>query len=500
MVRRMKFVHLLIPLAIACSHAPVTATNVAMVTSPPASCYDPVAYGAIPNDLVDDRAPMQAALDAASVAGGTWCLGPGRWEVSRAPTGSYNRFAALATHGQHVVMRGAGPSTIISLRGDQGMATTWVIALDPSASDITISDMTIDTSFAYNTEEQTHAIEVGTGVCSGALCAPIEDVKIEHVRIVHPWFLPPPQLKGDCLRLIGVTPVTAVRRVQVLGSSFLGCARSGIAIQRGVHDLIIEGNEFTAAGDQDIDAEPTGDATAINDTTLITGNVFHDVGGQGDFSLAWGGALTPAGRAIISGNIFEGRGINVYRASDVAITGNVIRATATSEYGTINVGHTITRLLVEGNVVTRAGYVGALIRVTHQSGNYAKDVTIANNVMQNDTAGPGVYLESVSDAVISGNVIRWSVPATFGLYLRTTIAALDGLVMVGNKLESVGLTWGIYLAASPNPIESVTLVGNQIRGATTGLKCDSSTTGLYHSTFTQSANKLGSIACPSYLP
>lgn len=84
----------------------------------PKGCYDPADYGAIPNDDVSDRVPAQQALDAASAAGGRVCFGAGVWTLTRAPVGSYNRFAALSTHGQHVEISGEGPSTVLSIEGD----------------------------------------------------------------------------------------------------------------------------------------------------------------------------------------------------------------------------------------------------------------------------------------------------------------------------------------------------------------------------------------------
>jgi hypothetical protein len=80
----------------------------------PNGCYNPTAYGAIPDDGVSDRVPAQQALDAASATGGRVCFGAGVWTLTRAPVGSYNRFAALSTHGQHVEISGEGPSTVLS--------------------------------------------------------------------------------------------------------------------------------------------------------------------------------------------------------------------------------------------------------------------------------------------------------------------------------------------------------------------------------------------------
>src|SRR5262245_29752469 len=102
----------------------------------PKGCYDPADYGAKPNDDIDDRVPAQQALDDASATGGRVCFGTGVWRLTRAPLGSYNRFAALSTHGQHVEISGEGPGTVLCIGGDQDERATYVIALDPGASDI----------------------------------------------------------------------------------------------------------------------------------------------------------------------------------------------------------------------------------------------------------------------------------------------------------------------------------------------------------------------------
>jgi len=222
------------------------------LTAPgPPGCYDPADFGAVPDDGIDDSAPSQQALDAASVAGGRVCFGHGRWRLSRARGDTYNRFAALSTHGAHVDIQGAGPETVLEVVGDQGGTTTWVISVDPGARDITIRDLTIDTSATTNTDEQFHAIEVGNGIGTGT----VEDVRIEHVRFEHPDATDGSR-KGDCLHMVGSTPQSAVRRVTVIGVTFAHCARSDIAIQRNVFDLIIQENQFTRSSDQDIGSEP----------------------------------------------------------------------------------------------------------------------------------------------------------------------------------------------------------------------------------------------------
>ncbi|HEX6736992.1 MAG TPA: right-handed parallel beta-helix repeat-containing protein [Vicinamibacteria bacterium] len=459
----------------------------AMAPPPPGprGCYDPADFGAIPNDGIDDRVPAQRALDAAAAAGGgRVCFGHGRWRLTRAPAGSYNRFAALATHGAHIEIQGAGPGTVLEVVGDQGAAATWVISIDPGARDIAIRDLTIDTSAATNTDEQFHAIEIGNGVGTGT----VEDVSLDHVRFNHPSV--DGARKGDCLRLVGNTPESAVRRVTVIGGTFTACARSGIAIQRNVFDLTIQGNQFTQASDQDIDSEPSGGVNDLNGSISIIGNTFRDdvSVAQGDFAVTIGGIGGPMARVIVSGNIFEGRGINFYRASDVAVTGNTFVANMESAYGVINSGNVLERVSITGNTIRRAGVEGAAIRLMHQSGKSPGSIVIADNVITQDTAGSGILTESAQNLTVANNEMNWTVPApnALGFYLRSTIRPADGIMITGNRINAQGLLAAVFLGAAPQPFRAVSIVGNMARGATVSVRCDGA--GLFEQPIVHAAN------------
>jgi hypothetical protein len=135
---------------------------------------------------------MRRALRAAARC--AWAAGDGG--VSRAPVGSYDRFAALSTHGAHVTFTGTGPGSVLELVGDQQAGAVAVISLDPGASDITVQRLMIDTSAATNTDEQTHAIAIGSGVCTpanGTCSMPVADVTVRDVVFAQPedsWCAP----------------------------------------------------------------------------------------------------------------------------------------------------------------------------------------------------------------------------------------------------------------------------------------------------------------------
>jgi hypothetical protein len=432
-------------------------------------CYDPADYGAIPNDGISDRVPAQQALDDASAAGGRVCFGAGVWTLTRAPVGSYNHFAALSTHGKHVEISGEGPSTVLSIGGDQGAATTFVISIDPGASDIRLRDFVIDTSGMTNTDEQTHAIEIGSGVCTTAneACSmPIVDVSVERIRFVHPNL--PGFRKGDCVRLLGNTEATQVLRVKIIGNTFINCARSDVAIQRNVNSLTIMGNHFASPGvDQHIDGEATGGQG--DQRIAIIGNTFDSPATtQGDFAIA----LTSHKYAVISGNIFNGRGLSLYRSTDSTVTDNVFDATYKSGYGVIEVENVADRTVIANNVIYRRGAAGTGIRITPHSGGMPSEVHVTDNSITNATDGLGIYTESPQDITIANNSILFPTPTAnaMGIMLRSTVRPIDGVMIANNRIVGAPFA-GVRLAASPHPFVGVTLTGNQVRGSNFGLRC-----------------------------
>lgn len=451
-------------------------------------CVDPAEYGGAPDDERDDQPAIQTAIDVASDrGGGRVCLGQGRWRVSRAPAGSYNRFAALTIHAPRVELSGSGPGTVIEVVGDQGAATTFVISVDPGARQVSLRDFVIDTSAMTNTSEQTHAIEIGSSVGVGA----VEDVRLERIIFNHPT--PPELRKGDCLRLAGNPEPSPVRRVTVIASTFTACARSGIAIQRGVHDLVIMGNQFTNASDQDIDSEPS--AVGGNSGLTIVGNIFRDdvTVAQGDWAVTLGGYDTPMDAVTLSNNIFEGRGVNLSRVANTLISGNTFNATMETPTGVINVGNRAETIAITGNTMRRRGTDGPMIRIVHASGFWAQNVTISNNEMVQDTLGNGIYAESAVKMSVVNNGIEWTRPApnAYGVYLRSTIVAAEATTISGNRMVGAA-RYGVYLGASPFPFNTTSVVGNLTTAATAGLRCDQSVPGNFRQPIVYSANNFNS--------
>jgi len=446
-------------------------------------CFNPAGYGAVADDGASDRVAIQAAIDAAAAAGrGTVCLDSGRWTVERAPAGSYDRFAALSTHGAHLTITGTGPGTVLELPGDQGGGATSVISLDPGASDITVQGLTIDTSAATNTDEQTHAIEIGSSVCSagnGTCAMPVTDVTIRDVRFQHPASTVSGVRKGDCVRLLGNTAATMVKRVTIIGSSFLSCARSGIGVQRNVTSLAVLGNHFgERIGDTPFDSEATGGDW--DDGLRLEGNSFANA------PATFSATITTYRHATVTGNTFADRGIFLYRTQDVVVSDNTFDVTAADGYGVIESENVASGVKIDNNSVRRHGAPGPGIRVTPHSGGIPQHVTITNNTISVDGDSSGIVVESPSDIGIRDNDITFTgaAPNGMGIYARATATAVNGMMITGNTVtgpltDTGGNTYyaAVQLHASPYAISGVTVAMNSSRAAQRSLVCSQSVAG-----------------------
>jgi hypothetical protein len=440
--------------------APEESTASAALTA----SLDPVDNGAVPNDGLSDRVAIQAAIDAAAARpdGGTVYLGPGRWTVERAPVGSYNRFAALSTHGRYVTLRGAGPETVIEIRGDQGASGVALFSIDPSAAHVTVRDLTLDLSGTTNTDEQTHAIAT-SAVCSGATCAPITDIVVDDVTFRNPRNTE--TRKGDCIKLLGNTAALTVRGVRITNNHFEDCARSAITIQRNVYDVVIANNPLIRSLKTCVDGEATGGATDVDGRLVITGNTFE----QCTASVS----LTSTHGAAIANNTMQSK-VTVYRSTDVVISGNVIADVAVDNAASIDVANVCSGFVVIGNAISRAGAAGPVIKAVPHSGGICADISITGNNITQTTPVTAIYTESVNNSSVTANRIRYTVPAAMAaIYSRSvlTTSPVTGLLIANNMITGAGPGLiGVELHVGPGSFgPAISVTNNTGTGLSSGL-------------------------------
>jgi hypothetical protein len=443
---------------VACSHSPSTSSTTSPLTGTPGGCIDPATYGAIPNDGLDDRPAIQSAIDAAAAAGGREiCLGAGVFDVTTAPIGSYNRFAALSWHAPNVILSGAGElATVLRVSGDQGGAgPIGIVSLDPGAMGAAIRDLAFDTISATNTGEQFHAIEIGSGVGDTPTGPSVTGVIVERVRFDHPVI--PGQRKGDCIRLLGNSEASEVRNVRLADLDFSACARSGVSMQRNVNVLTIARSYFDAdkIGGAPIDGEATGGGW--DHGLVIEANHFVRVAAAGE---PYAIELTSQTNYAITGNVFVGRGMFAYRTTDGAITGNSFDATDVITGGVVELQNQAERIAVTGNTIRRRGSNGNAIHLAPHSGGMPTGVAIVGNTIRNETDGACIYVHSLVDAVVAGNqCIGGSGPNSMGVYLPAISRQVEDVAIANNTFR--GFTYAaIMVVPGPYPVVGVVVSGN----------------------------------------
>jgi hypothetical protein len=438
-------------IALSCAAPRATVTQAAMIAVAP-GVVSPEMFGAAPTTpgaiMADARGGLQAAIDAAP-DNTELDIGPGRWETSRAPAGSLDRIASLHVHGRHLVIRGAGPSTVIAPTGDAGNGAWYGINVT-DAVDVTLADLTIDTSAITGaTDEQTHAIQI---------LGPARGVRLERVRFVHPR-APAGRAVGarfgDCLRLIG-NPNALVEDVSLIDASFDECARSGIGIQRGVFGLQVIGGRFEAIGKTAIDTEPTSD------------------GGNGDVSLI-------ESRITIIGCDFKRRGLWAYRVDRLTIAATSFEGAPTQVGGGLvelrNVASDVS--IAAGTSIRRLGTVpGSALRIVHQSGGYADRVRVTGSSIASESPGQVISIESAQDVTLADLDVDYTGTSTAGqycVYLRASGRQVDQVDVHDVRCRAAGV--GGYLAAvelssSSFGFGTVSIHDNQSRNALQGLRCE----------------------------
>jgi hypothetical protein len=467
---------------VACDDSHMTGTTTSALRGE--GCFDPVDYGAVPwtteplPDAPDSRPGIQAAIDdACASGGGRVCLRDGRWRISRAPAGSYNRFAGISWHCSGVHLTGNGPDTVIAMAGDAGAATFFGIALDPGASDSVIRDLTIDSTELFNTDlgEQTHAIVVGTNVCAGATCEmPIANTTIQRVGFRHDG--QPGERWGDCIRVAGNTPATQAFNTKLLDLDFTMCGRSGVAIQRNANALTISRSFFAAdlIGGTPVDGEATGGEW--DDGLIVSHNQIWKFLPGGDTYMI---SLTSQRHFSIDHNLLRGvllggRGcISAVRISDGTIDHNECSANdAVETTSMIDLANLADNVVVSGNVLRRSGGAGQCIKSQPHSGIGATGLSIKGNTCINDTDGAAIMLAAVKDTTVSGNILRGNGgPSSMGIYVFPTDAHVENLGVNDNRVRGMAHS-AIRLGATDGFGFTATTVALNTSAASGPFRCE----------------------------
>jgi hypothetical protein len=438
--------------------------------------FSAAAFGALPDDGLDDRSGLQAAVHAAcEVGGGVVRLGAGLYELGPNPQPGSTNVESIAIRCSNLRITGEGLSTVLQATGDSAGGDWNLIQIRsaPGATtpvrNIEIDNVLLSGAGAWNTPEQTHLIQIGLG--------PVEGVSLHHLWFYHPVR---PKLDGlgsekggDCIRLLG-GPDRSVRFTRITDSQFLNCDRSSIAFQRGVYDTIIDSNVFLAVGDQHIDQEPSGNGDLGR--LIITSNLFL-FGSQGSYSVTLtGNAIAePSSEIVFSQNVLFGRGIALMNVHRAVLSDNIIMATMSGPEGVIHARKSNANISLRGNHLERlpGSAPGPVVTVVPYNSGSPSRWTIQGNRIVSGVDGFPLSLDSATNFSISSNDFEFNGP-TAGVYAAIRLTASQGLLenglVLGNR--AVGPLAGmVQLSPSPFAIGALSIVDNMSHGALTGVLC-----------------------------
>lgn len=327
--------------------------------------YYPESYGAVVNNSTDDRAAIQAAIDAACAKGGGYVwISKGQYDITTSVSrGSYESGLHLCSN---VKLIGQGFESII--KSTLTTSGKHIISFPSLASNIRIADLQI----------KSDSLPSGAAIFSQS---GVSNVIVQRIKID----------RGTCWGiLLNQSSKCTIEDSDIQNGGVCHC----IEINNS-NNMILRNNHLYSNTNRNYHPS-RGNAieSFLNDATegrpysnIIEGNNIHNTGGG---IVIWGDSLTQVNNNII--REICGTGLSVNTEKDGGDTTN-------------NVG-----ILIRGNIIANCGFInnnktGMLI----EAGN--EDIQITNNLIDsiwtNDPGqggGTGIQNEA-KGVIIKGNTI-----------------------------------------------------------------------------------------------
>lgn len=435
----------------------VGCTSPTLTNSGPLAIYSPGECDARPDDGLDDRACVQAQIDAACAnGGGTVRFESGQYDFGRDPTPGSGHSGSIHVACSNLRLVGEGFSSVLMMTGD-GQARAWeLVRVTAPTTNFEISDLTLASDEAFNLSEQTHTLAFVAGPVTGAL--------VHHLRINNPVTT---ERSGDCIRMVGevATPISFVDIGDVL---FDSCDRSGISVQRGVGGVTVHDSLFKGVGKTAIDFEPSGIGSV--GPFVISGNVLE----RGGVSIA--GQAEPAFDIVLQGNTIRGGSVQIYQVRRVSMTGNTVESVAPDAQAVVWIQKSASEVVLAANTVRRGpgSAAGPVIKVVADGSSAPSRVTILGNALSSEVDSNLLEMTGVKDVSVAYNDLDYTgAPSAFAsaIYARASGFSLDRLAISGNRIKGP-LAFAIRLASSPYGVGAALVSGNMSSGPPVGLRCE----------------------------
>jgi hypothetical protein len=373
-------------------------------------------YGARGDGSGDDRPAIQAAIDAASRAGGGVVYFPdGTYQVQRSARGHY----ALLMPGR-VTLRGASRDGVVLREAPRIDRSVRLIQIE--GDDNQLEQLTLDGN-AGTQEPNEHR--------HGIFVTKAQRLVVKHVTSRN--------FSGDGFYLYhGAADASFV---DVLATDN---HRNGLTLGGDVERTRIVGSQFVRNRAQQLDSEPKG-AHTVRDTT-VTGSLLDAQGVSQGYVLTCSGTRTaqPGNGWKILGNTING-GIFVVWTHDVEIAGNSGVNPTRRPWVTVNRSSSNVRIV--GNKIrmtqTTVPNVAAIL-VQGTEGSGPANVLVTGNQAEVDyERGFGIRAEGAVSVEITKNDLRGAgrkAVGYAGIHLRATVPGRDfeKVIVADNTIRNFG--------------------------------------------------------------
>lgn len=438
-----------------------------------------LAFGAKGDGSTDDRLAIQKAItDAAADPTKAGIFFPaGTYRVSKVGTldEETSQPCSLELRGvQDFMVMGEGPRSVVKLLNEPDPIGDWhVFLLRNDCQRIVFKDLVIDGNRIglLNADEHSAGIQAESGT---------KDLVVDRC-ILRNCF-------GDGLRMLRTNaPQRKVKRLRIENCLFQKNKRSGVAIQRGVEQIIIANCVFDATeSDNSIDIEPSD--TDMPTDVLIQGCIINHTNPTAAVHLAGTSHNDPLVRCKFTDNIVLGGAVFCVDVDQLTIQNNIVFVTQHGIPVELHLGGD--SVVITDNLIVTEKTDSEAVIALKGSDLSTKEINphpmrralVANNLCI-ARSGSGITCESGNGIAIQGNMIIATDSCLSGISLKSAVGAMDNIAVRDNDItfrkQPDGTTgrwlFGLFIgatspdAASPHPIGHLSVTGNSIGNATTGV-------------------------------